>query len=235
MGDVGRPLRRIGVVVGLPQEAVLLRRILWHAPLEVVSSGAKPHLAEQGAVDLIARGAEVLLSFGFAGGLDPDLRPGDVVIADAVIAPDGTRYATESELCARLSKSLKAERCRWHVGLLAGSDQVLNSVEAKRRLASRTSAIAVDMESHAVAKGAAGRSFAALRVVVDPAEHVIPTSVVAALQPDGRIRALALIGGMVRRPSELWPLLVLARDNAAAGAGLGRAALALERAFDLVQ
>jgi len=70
MGDVGRPPGRLGVVVGLPQEAAILKRVLGKATPLLACAGAQPLRAAQGAAGLIARGAKVLLSFGFAGGLD---------------------------------------------------------------------------------------------------------------------------------------------------------------------
>jgi hypothetical protein len=85
------------------------------------------------------------------------------------------------------------------------------------------------MESRAVAR--TGLPFAILRVVVDPAERAIPSSVLAALTPNGRLNPLVLIGGLLRRPGEIGALRALARDNTAARASLRRAALALGRAL----
>src|SRR5512135_2689308 len=69
----------------------------------VYCSGASPIRAAAGAAALIAQGATVLVSFGLAGGLDPALRPGDLMLADSVILPDGGRIETDRTWRARLA------------------------------------------------------------------------------------------------------------------------------------
>jgi hypothetical protein len=87
------------------------------------------------------------------------------------------------------------------------------------------------MESHAVASAAAGRPFGALRVIVDPAQRAIPPSVLAALTPDGSIRHLTLLAGLLARPREFVSMLALASDNVSASTGLRTAARAVGEAF----
>jgi len=232
MGDVGSSPRRLGVIVGLPQEAAILERVLGRAAPPLVCAGAHSARAAQAAAELVASGADALLSFGFAGGLDPSLRPGDVVVGAGVVARNGRTHATDDVLAQRLCAALDAATCRWSAGMVADTDQVVDSPAAKRMLFARTRALIVDMESRAVAE--AGMPFAILRTVVDPAERALPTSALAALKPNGRINSFALLGGLLRRPREIGILLALARDNAAARESLSRAAAAVGRGFGLM-
>jgi hopanoid-associated phosphorylase len=229
MGDVGRPAGRIGIVVGLPQEAAILKRVLRAATPPVACAGATPAGARRAAAEIVGRGAGALLSFGLAGGIDPDLRPGDVIVGAGVVGPDGRMHETDDALARHLCAALDSLDCGWSAGLVAGVDRVVATVAAKQSLAARTGAVIVDMESRAVAE--AGLPFAILRVVVDPADHAIPASVQAALRSNGRFNPLVLIGGLLRRPGEIGALRALARDNGAARAGLRRAALALRQAL----
>ncbi len=228
MGDVGR----LGVIVGLPQEAAILKRVLGKATPLLACAGAQPARAAQAAAELIAGGADMLLSFGFAGGLDPALRPGDIIVGAGVVGPDGNMRETDDALAQRVCTALDASQCSWSAGLVASVDQVLATTAAKQALSASTGAIVVDMESHAV--GAAGLPFAILRVVVDPAERPLPASVLAALDSKGRVNVMALIAGLLRRPREIGPLLALARDNGPARNSLRRAAAAVGRAFGLM-
>jgi hopanoid-associated phosphorylase len=228
MGDVGR----LGVVVGLPQEAAILRRALGKATPLLACAGAQPMRAAQGAADLSAHGAKVLLSFGFAGGLDLSLRPGDIVVGAGVVGIDGKMRETDDALAQRICAALDETDCRWTAGLVAGADQAVATAAAKQALAARTGAVIVDMESHGVA--AAGLPFSILRVVVDPAERALPACVLAAVDPSGRVNLVPLLAGLLRRPREIGPLLALARDNGPARASLRRAAAAAGRAFGLV-
>jgi adenosylhomocysteine nucleosidase len=232
MGAVDRPPGRIGIVVGLPQEAAILKRALGKTPSLLVCSGAQAARAAQGAAELVAGGATMLLSFGFAGGLDPSLRPGNLVVGAGVVAADGRRQATDDALAQRLCAALDAAGCRWSAGLVADAAHAVETAAAKQALFVRTRAVIVDMESRAVAE--AGLPFAILRAVVDPAERALPSSALAALKPSGRIDSLTLIGGLLRRPSEIGTLLALARDSAAARVSLGRAAAAARGALGLV-
>jgi adenosylhomocysteine nucleosidase len=226
---VSEPPGRLGIVVGLPQEAAILQRVLGAATPPLACAGATPEGAARAAAEIVASGAGELLSFGFAGGLDPALRPGDIVVGAGVVAADGTMAATDDALAQHLCAALDSSDCAWSAGLVADVDRVLATAAAKQELAARSGATIVDMESRAVAR--TGLPFAILRVVVDPAERAIPPSVLAALTPSGRLNPLALIGGLLRRPGEIGALRALARDSTAARASLHRAALALRDAL----
>lgn len=223
-------MSRLGVVVGLPTEAICLRRTLRQAPPLIFCAGADPTRVASGVAALVAAGAQMLISFGFAGGLAPSLRPGDIVVADQVASPSGETIAVDHSLRQRICNSLDRNGVRCHVGIVAGVSTIFATAQAKRELARITGAVAADMESHAVAQAAAGLPFAVLRVIIDPADRAIPASVLGALRPDGRVGTGKLIGGLLRRPGELRSLVALAYDNRAATNGLCRAAGALEEA-----
>lgn len=221
------PAGRIGIIVGLPQEAAILQKLLGDRAPPIRCAGAQPLRAASGARELIAAGAQSLISFGLAGGIDPRMRPGDIVVADSVTAPDGRDYPVDAKLRQLLTHALRADGPPCRNGVLAGIDRVLASAADKQALAARTGALAVDMESHAVA--AAGRPFAVLRVIIDPAERAIPAAVLAALGPSGGINPLRLLGGLARDPGAIGALWALARDNRAARRSLRYAAAALGR------
>ena len=76
---------RIGVITGLAAEAATLPGDdLW---IEV--SAANPARAAQSADAMIAGGATLLVSYGFAAGLDPRLGPGALLLPETVIAHEG--------------------------------------------------------------------------------------------------------------------------------------------------
>jgi adenosylhomocysteine nucleosidase len=225
-------MARLGTVTGLPQEGALLRRAFGEAAPPIFCSGADPVRVPAGVAGLIADGCNLLVSFGFAGGLDPVLAPGDIILADRVATSDGRSYGADAAACARIGKALDELQGAWRSGTLAGVDRVLATPADKRSVASKTGAIAADMESHLVA--AAGLPFVVLRVIIDPANRAIPLAVTAAVAPDGSVRLLKLIAGLLRRPGDLAALAALARDNRRARPALGRAAAALARFAGLV-
>jgi adenosylhomocysteine nucleosidase len=223
---------RIGIVTGLPQERALLRRAFGEGAPSIFCSGADPSRVPAGVAGLVAEGCDLLVSFGFAGGLDPALAPGDIILADRVATSDGRSYGADAAACARVGEALDQLQGAWRTGTVAGVDRVLATPADKRSVADKTGAIAADMESHAVA--AAGLPFVVLRVIIDPADRAIPPAVTAAVAPDGSVRLLKLAAGLSRRPGDLAALAALARDNRRARPALGRAAAALARSAGLM-
>jgi adenosylhomocysteine nucleosidase len=205
-------------VCGLRSEAAALGRA-------AAVSGARPECAESHARRLAGQGATALVSFGIAGALAPDLRAGDLLVPSVILDADGRRHAASAELAARLGLALGG-------GVLLGSDRLVATVADKARLAAMTGAIAVDMESHRVARAAhaAGLPVLAIRAIADPAASAIPASARDSVTADGRVRVAATLLRLLIRPRELPALLGLGRHSARAHATLRRAAARIRAA-----
>jgi adenosylhomocysteine nucleosidase len=162
---------------------------------------------------LAQAGATALLSFGLAGGLDPALRPGELLVPQAVLTR-GQKVSTDAALCRVLEGGTA------HV--LLGADRIVVEAADKQALWQATGCAAVDLESGAVAEVAEGRGipFAALRAVCDPAWRTLPPAASAALDAGGGLAVGRVLRSLARRPGQLGALLVLAGD-----AGRARRAL----------
>jgi len=211
---------RIGVITGLRAEA----RCLEGLDVLVACSGARPERARAEAARLIAEGVAGLVSFGLAGGLAPTFVAGDLVLAAAVALPGGGQIATDAAWRGRLAGVLGGMR-RFEE-TLAGSDRLVASPALKAVLHATREAIAVDMESHAVAAAAAaaGLPFLVIRAIADPSDRALPAVAQEALGPEGALRPAALLGALLRRPQHLAVLLRLGRDSARGLATLRRVA-----------
>jgi adenosylhomocysteine nucleosidase len=208
------------VVVGLRREAALLPR-----GVLALCSGGDPRRA---AALLRGRewpGVQAVLSFGIAGGLDPALAPGDLVVATAVRGVGGSTYRADEAWALALTRACPGAR----LGMLAGSHAVVADPEAKRRLHEATGALAVDLESEPAAAFAAGHGlpFAALRAVADAAAETVPQAALHGLKADGRADPFAVTLGLLRRPAELPALLKLTARSRAALHALAQAATSL--------
>ncbi|WP_419727777.1 hypothetical protein [Lichenicola sp.] len=205
----------LGIVVGLRAEAKLARTLFPAAMIGI--SGATPDGARRAVSGLLAQGATRLLSFGLAAGLDPDLRAGDVLLPDAVVV-DGARLPTDPGLRALLAAGRTiappSPRTLPSLDLLLHSDMLVTEVATKALLLARSGCRSLDMESGPVALAAtrAGIPFAALRAICDPADRTLPPAACIALRPDGRLKALQVLGSILRRPGQLPTLLALGRD-----------------------
>ena len=202
----------IGIVVGLEAEARMARH--WTAAIAV--GGGDAEGATRAANSLAAHpGITAMLSFGLAGGLDPALRPGDIVIPWRIVGAEGS-WATDPALCTALG-GLTGHS-------LLGEGTVLATAAAKQAARAATGADAVDLESAAVARAATLHRlpFAALRAVCDHAGRSLPRAAVVALDRSGKIAALRVLGAALSRPWELAALLGVARDAGLAARALRR-------------
>jgi hopanoid-associated phosphorylase len=188
-------------------------------------SGARPDRAEAEARRLVAAGCRVLLSWGVAGGLKPGLRPGQLVIPAGIVAEDGVNWSPSQNL--RVTVAAVVPSPLWGEGqggggFLLGLDRMVLSAAEKAALFEQTEAVAVDMESHRVARVAAeaDRPVLAIRAIGDPAGRVLPALAARALREDGRPRIGPVIAGLLRRPGDLGALLRVKRDTDAALASL---------------
>ena len=221
-------MTRIGVVTGLIAEADCLRRspALESANLDFrfACSGGRPEKSASAATSLAAEGCQGLLSFGLAGGLTPDLKPGDLIAASDVVDPSGQIYAADGRW--RDNVVTAASSLPISIVQVAGEDTVLATPADKQALRARTGAAAVDMESHAVARAAdaAGIPFLVLRAVADPASHGIPGAALSGLGADGRTRPLGVAAGLAVRPWQLPALIRLGMESRAGFAALSRVA-----------
>lgn len=204
------------IVTGLVSEAKIAEKL----QLQVAAGGGTPWGAELAAEKLVAEGATALISFGLAGGLDPDYGAGAIIVPIAVVEAGRLRPTN-----AALSEALGG----WFGGMLhAGSDIVATAAD-KAALAKSTLCGSVDLESGAVARVAERHKipFAVLRAICDPADRDLPPAALAALNEKGAIAARRVALSIVRNPLQIPGLIALGRDAARARKAL------IRRVFEL--
>ena len=200
-------MKKLGVVAALSAEARALGRLSDGSLLAV--SGIGGVAAATAAESLIDAGVAALMTFGMAGGLDPKLEAGHVLLPVEVISRDGTRLATARLWRERLSASLSGH-CSLSTGVILTVEHSIASREAKAAAFRDTGAGAVDMESVSVARVAAAHRlpFLCVRVIVDSAADALPRAVVAA-SGSGRVQIGRLLAGLIVAPGEIGALLRL--------------------------
>ena len=160
-----------------------------------------------------------IISFGVAGGLAPQLRPGTCIIGSAILSGSNrmpTNKIWSQQLLETFSNAVS--------GMIVGVTAPVSDPRDKHALYLNTGAIAVDMESHVVATVGAshGLPVAAMRVITDPAERGLPACAVAAMRPNGTTNIAAMISSALMKPREIPALFQTALDALAARATLVR-------------
>lgn len=171
------------------------------------------------AIERCVKACAGIISFGVAGGLDPALGPGAVVIATSVRdETDGVSTPADPAWVIALQEALPQAVS----GVIAGSDTAVVTLADKAALRDAGGALAVDMESHIAARVARhyGLPFAACRVVIDPATRAVPPLAVAGMGSDGRTDVGAVMAGLLKAPWQLPALMQLGRDASVAKAHL---------------
>jgi hopanoid-associated phosphorylase len=197
------------IVTGLIQEA----RIAAGPGMTVICSSSDPQQLRALLTVFDPTTIRGVISFGVAGGLDPTLRSGDVVVATEVMAGDA-RWLAGLSLNDNLVSGIALGRRRVVRGGLAGVEEVVVARARKAALRSHTGAAAVDMESHIAAAYAteAGLPFAAVRVISDPADRSLPALAQSAIKPNGDIDLRSILRGVVRNPRTLSALVSMGID-----------------------
>ncbi|MBX3440586.1 MAG: 5'-methylthioadenosine nucleosidase [Planctomycetaceae bacterium] len=145
-----------------------------------------------------------VISAGFSGSLQPDLQIGDLVIGNAVTDVAGDELTIDVRMAPDSQRG-------WHVGKLVAVENIVRTVAEKTELATRTGAMAVDLESLAVARLCAQTRtrFLAVRAISDDLSEDLPPEVLSVFGGTGSLRAGAIAGALWKRPSsvkDMWRL-----------------------------
>ena len=175
----------------------------------VYCSGTGPDNAKKASQYLINKGASRLISWGCAAALAPELRPGDLVLADSLCSEQQEQLPLSSSWLQFTHQHLSALTPL--LGLLAESSTLVARSEDKKIRYQQSSAIALDMESIAIAKIARQNNLPMLviRCIADPVTMSLPNAVAHAMNTEGDVALGKLLSHLFLHPSELPNLIKL--------------------------
>ena len=185
MSDVliAAPLRLEALLIASAARGARVRR-----------TGMGPRRAQAAAGLLGTTPGDALLVLGFCGGLDEESRPGDVVVAEEVVAATDEGHSPMEVRCEGVQTLTKALE---HTGLEVRAGRVVSvarlALGERRAELLAGGALAVDMESVWLAAGAAHRPFAVVRVVLDSPSHELmrPQAAAGAVRAARALRRVA--------------------------------------------
>ena len=239
---------RIGIITAMPEETgALLKRL---GAVEKIAgwnlkacrcnlSGHDITLCEAGmGFDNAVRGAEtiirearpdLLISTGFCGGISPELKVGDVVVATSVVIVSGKLVEAVSveipALCSNFVVRMAAEGARVFGGRFASTPEIMAKAQLAAVLPGDPRCQVVEMESAAIAIAAVenGIPFVGIRAVSDPFDEELGFSLDELCDEHMCISIPRVLLTVLRKPRIIPQLIRLARNSRVAGANLARA------------
>ena len=124
-----------------------------------------------------------VLSCGFSGALLAEMKVGNIAVAKTIVDTHGQELKVDLDLPADINKGL-------FTGRLLTADNLVRTVKEKQTLAATYDAIAVDLESLAVAQIAKEQKkrFMAVRVISDDLEADLPPEALSIVGQSGSMR-----------------------------------------------
>ena len=211
------------VCFALKEEAAPFQRMAaGKSGISILITGIGRKNAEKSVREFLAiNSPELVLTCGFAGGLNPDLKLGEVVFetANAPLAPSLLASAkpgsppSGERVSARTGEGLfsKLSAAGAKPAKFFCADRIATTVDEKRKLRAETGADAVEMESgaiHAVCRER-GISCATVRVISDTAGEDLPLDFNQLSKPDMILDYGKLAWAIAKSPGKIGGLLRL--------------------------
>lgn len=194
----------------VPEEAHHFVKLLAQAPpnrAEVLITGMGKSSVEKGLPKhLQAATPALVISAGFAGGLQPHLQTGHVIYE-----------STDDNISTRLA-GLGARQ-----GRFVCADRVAVTAREKIQLGKSSGGDAVEMESGVIRAicTSVGVTCVTVRVILDTCAEDLPLDFNTVIRPDGKVAPLKLATAIAKRPATIKRLLALRKQTRIAATALG--------------
>jgi nucleoside phosphorylase len=208
------------ICFALKEEAAPFRKIAADKPdVAIIVTGVGRKNAEKSLREFLAtHSPELVLTCGFAGGLNPDLHLGDVVFE---IVPRSSR-GDEAQI--KIGNQSEPPYVGCYDKLAAAgakpakffcADRITTTVAEKKKLRVETGADAVEMESEAIQAFCRERGIpcATVRVISDTANEDLPLDFNRLSKPDMNLDYGKLAWAIARSPGKIGALLKLQKQT----------------------
>ena len=205
------------ICFALKEEAAPFRKIAAaKSGISILLTGIGRQNAEKSLREFLAGGASLVLTCGFAGGLNPELKLGEVVFEIFPGRSQGDETQIKNELetpdvvsCEKLVAA-GAKPAKFFC-----ADHIATTVAEKKNLRAETGADVVEMESaaiHAVCREH-GIPCATVRVISDTASEDLPLDFNALSKPDKNLDFGKLFLAIAKSPGKIGALMQLQKKT----------------------
>ena len=212
IGEYHRRMMSTLICFALKEEAAPFQKIAAHrtalmpARPAILIVGIGRQNAEKAAREFLAQhSSELVLTCGFTGGLDPNLKLGDVIFELSASETRNPELAIRHSLLAAGAKPAK----------FFCADRIASTVAEKKALREESGADAVEMESaviHAVCRER-GIPCATIRVISDAADEDLPLDFNALAKADKSLDFGKLAWAIAKSPGKIGALMALQKKT----------------------
>ena len=211
------------ICFALKEEAALFRKIAADKPdVAIIVTGVGRKNAEKSLREFLATNSpELVLTCGFAGGLNPDLKLGDVIFE--IESFSSRSRGNETQIKKNLETSHVVSYNLDEKLLAAGAkpakfycaDRIATTVAEKKKLRADTGADAVEMESWAIYAVCRERGipYATVRVISDTANEDLPLDFNQLAKSDMHLHYGKLALALLISPGKIGALLKLQKKT----------------------
>ena len=195
------------ICFALKEEAAPFRKMVaGKSGISILIVGIGRENAEKSVRNFLAENSpELVLTCGFAGGLNPDLKLGDVVFELSEPQLPSANSQLRAKLIAAGAKPAK----------FFCADRIATTVAEKKKLRVETGADVVEMESAAIQAVCAERGIpcATVRVISDTADEDLPLDFNALAKPDKSLDFGKLFLAIAKSPGKIGALMQLQKKT----------------------
>ena len=210
---------RVLVVVGMADE----QAIAAGNDVDVVVGTANAKVLRERLANVDPSKIGAVYSFGVAGGLDPALKPGDLLVSTEVIAQNtdqaqpivGDSWVVDQDLLLAIQlQAGKVDTVLVRKGVFLGSDFEARDNPQTDNLREISGAAIIDNESHIAAQFAKEHRlpFMAVRAVSDSVSVKLPPAALLALDNEGGPNLTAVAKSVLTNPLQIPALIRTARE-----------------------
>ena len=194
---------KFGVIVGLKYEKNTLK------DLNVISDIGYGKDSAAATKKLLNSSIDCVISFGFAGSINSDLKRGQIILPDNIVWENNKCVPTSLKY-RKYIKDLLNE-FKLITSNLGTISNIINKQDQKKELSIKKNISAIDMESEFIQKEAIKKKvpFIALRVIFDDLELNIPDFIKKSSNTKGVINYKKVILNLILRPINFIQLIKL--------------------------
>ena len=192
-----------GVIVGVKEEYKIINRY------KVLAKIGYGKVNAINATRELGKKVDCIVSFGFAGSVDPNLKNGHVIIPKNLITYNKKKIKLSLKYRSIIKKKLK-KICPNENDLIS-VDEIINKKKIKTHLFNKFNVSSIDMESEAISQTSSDLEIPCiiLRVILDDTIFSIPEFIKRNTNHEGKLNYTKLFIDLIKEPIQIFQFFKL--------------------------